>query len=148
MSRLKVVQADHVGIGAASDAGIEGIDGRHLLGGQLEVEHVEILGHAGRRDRLRDHRAAMLHAPAQHDLRCRLAVRLGDFEDRRVLQRAFVAAAIKGDAADGRPGLGQDAMLSVQAFEFGLLEIGMQLDLVDRGHHLDRSQQVFEVMRP
>ena len=59
--------------------------------GELEAEDVEVLGDPRRRDRLRDHLAALLEVPAQHHLRRRLAVRGGDLADHRVLEGAAVA---------------------------------------------------------
>jgi hypothetical protein len=101
-------------------------DRRQLVSGELEVEHVEVLGDAVSLGRLRDGRATLLQVPAEHDLRRALGVRLGDPEDDPVLERAGVRAtlAVEGDAADGRPSLGQDAVLSVQRLDLALLEVG------------------------
>ena len=102
---------------------------------ELEVEDVEVLGDAVRLGRLRDDRAALLQVPAQHHLRRRLAVRLGDLADDRVLEGAAVAAvAVEGDAADRRPRLGEDAVLGAERLDLALLEVGVHLDLVDRRH--------------
>jgi hypothetical protein len=68
---------------------------------QLEVEDVEILGNAGGLDGFWDHRAALLQAPAQHDLCGRLAMCLRNGDDRRVFQRALAVAAIEGNASNG-----------------------------------------------
>jgi len=43
-----------VGVGAAAHAGVEGVDARQLVRGELEVEDVEVLRDAGRVDRLGD----------------------------------------------------------------------------------------------
>ena len=90
-----------VGLGAAALAGVEGVDGGELVGGELEVEDVEVLRDAVRLGRLRDDRAALLQVPAQHHLGgvlpCASAMRADD----RVLQGAGVlAVAVEGDAAD------------------------------------------------
>ena len=63
--------------------------------------------------------------------------------DHRVLQGAGVlAVAVEGDAADRRPGLGEDAVLGVQGLHLALLEVGMHLDLVHRRHHRGSSSSV------
>src|SRR5690348_604897 len=64
----EVVETDAVGIGSAAHAGLERVDGGHLLGRQLEIEDIEVFGDPGRLDRLRDHRAALLRPPTEHDL--------------------------------------------------------------------------------
>ena len=70
----------------------------------------------------------------------------GDLEERRVVEGAPLAAAVGGDAADGRPGLGQDAVLGVDALQRGLLEVGVDLDLVHRRHDRGLGQQAVEVL--
>ena len=52
--------------------------GGHLVVGEFEVEHVEVLGHPLGTDGLGDHHDAALGEPVQHDLADGLAVRLGD----------------------------------------------------------------------
>ena len=41
---------DDLRVRSTSHAGVEAVDGGEVLRGELEVEHVEVLGHAGRRD--------------------------------------------------------------------------------------------------
>src|SRR3954462_12632113 len=95
------LERDRVGLRTAAAAGVERVDGGELVAGQLEVEDVDVLGDAVRLGRLGDDRAAVLQAPAQHDLGRCLAVGLGDLDDDRVLQGAGVlAVAVEGDAAD------------------------------------------------
>ena len=114
--------------------------------GEVEVEDVEVLGDAVRLVRLRDGRAS-LQVPAQHDLGGVLPCSLGDPADDRVLQGAGVlAVAVEGDAADRRPGLGQDAVLGVEGLHLGLLEVGVHLDLVDRRHDVGCLEQRGEVV--
>jgi hypothetical protein len=43
----EVLEGDAVGLRSAADVGVERVDGGHLLGGELEVEDVEVLGDAG-----------------------------------------------------------------------------------------------------
>ena len=78
-------QGDDLRLRAAALAGVEGVDRGELVGGELEVEDVEVLRDPVRLGRLRDHRAALLQVPAQHHLGRGLAVRLGDAADDRVL---------------------------------------------------------------
>ena len=111
----------------------------HLLVAQLEVEHVEVLVDARRRDRLRDHHVAELQVPADDRLGGRLAVRLGDLDDHRV----FELEALPERA----PRLGEDAQTLVLAAQADLLEVGMQLDLVDRRRHAGLGDHALEVLR-
>src|SRR5215207_7487920 len=66
------------GSGPPRRAGVQSVDRSELLGGELEVEHVDVFGDPVRLGRLRDHRAALLQVPAQHDLSGSLVVGLGD----------------------------------------------------------------------
>src|SRR5690606_36325934 len=113
--------------------------GRQLFGCQFEIEDVEVFGDAGRLDRFGDDLPALLKTPAQHDLCRRFAVLPRNLEDRGVLERALPnsACAIERDAADRCPGLGNDAEPPVLLLQGALLEIGMYLDLVDGGNHID-----------
>src|SRR5690348_17339729 len=38
------LEGDVLGLGTAAAAGVQTVDGRHLVGGELEVEDVEVLG--------------------------------------------------------------------------------------------------------
>ena len=58
----------------------------------------------------------------------------------------WLAVAVEGDAADGRPRLGQDAVLGAERLDLALLEVGVHLDLVDRGHDGRLLQQGGEVV--
>ena len=41
------LQRDGIGLGSAAHTGVESIDGREIVGGELEVEDVDVLGDAG-----------------------------------------------------------------------------------------------------
>src|SRR6202012_6046029 len=95
------LQGDRVGLGTAPPTGVQNVDPGHLLGGQLEVEHVDVLGDAAGLGGLRNDRASVLQAPAQHHLGRGLAVGPDDVSDNRVIKGAAVGAvAVEGDAAD------------------------------------------------
>src|SRR3954453_7855163 len=95
------LEGDCVGLGPAPTAGVQAVDRGHLVGGQLEVEHVDVLCDASGLGGLRNDRASVLQTPTQHHLGDSLAVGLGDVCDERVVERAAVAAvAVEGDAAD------------------------------------------------
>src|SRR3954447_2159407 len=95
------LERDGVGLRATAAAGIERVDRGHLVRGELEVEDVDVLGDAAGLGGLRDDRAPVLDAPAQHDLGGGLAVRRGDAADHSVLEGAGVLAiAIERDSAD------------------------------------------------
>jgi hypothetical protein len=85
--------------------------------------------------------------PAQHHLCGGFAMGHGDAGDNRVLQRALLRiAAVNGDPADWRPGLGQGAMRGVD-FTSGLLrEVRVQFDLVHGRHDLDAVKQRLQVL--
>src|SRR4051812_718963 len=89
MSGLRDVAAERFerdgrGLGPAAAAGVQSVDGGYLVGGELEVEDVDVLGDALRLGGLRDDRPSVLEPPAQHDLRGALAVCLRDLDDDRV----------------------------------------------------------------
>src|SRR3954464_4568295 len=64
----EVLKRDGVGLGPAAPAGFQAVEGGHLVGGELEVEDVDVLSDPLRLDGLGDDRAAVLDAPAEHDL--------------------------------------------------------------------------------
>ena len=111
----------------------------HLLGGQLEVEHVDVLGDALRVRRAGDHHVAQLQAPADQHLRRRLAVGAGDRRDRRVLQQLA--------HAERAVGLGDDRVLGVDGAQLGLVQQRVQLDLVDRRGEERQVDDVRQVLR-
>src|ERR1700733_15102039 len=95
------LQGDRVGLGTAAATGVQAVDRGHLVGGQLEVEHVDVLGDAAGLGGLGNDRAAVLQTPAQHHLGQGLPVRAGDVCDDRVLGGAAMAAVtVEGDPAD------------------------------------------------
>src|SRR5215218_3939969 len=109
--------AELLGVRAAADALVERVDRGDLLGGQREVEDVEVLGDAVRLDRLGDRAEAVLDVPAQDDLRRGLAVLGRQIGDDRVGQRAarlIGAGHVDEDAAERRPRLSDDAQLGVR----------------------------------
>ena len=68
-------------------------------------------------------------------------------DDGRVVERAPVhAVAVGRDAADRRPGLGQDAVLGVTPASRGLREVRVHLDLVDGGNDIGVRSSVVEVL--
>jgi hypothetical protein len=85
---------------------------------RLEVEDVDVLVQPLDRDRLREHHDPELDVPAQHHLRGRLAVGLGDRDDRRVVEDQALR--------DRAPGLGDDAAVRVLAAQAGLLQVGVR----------------------
>src|SRR5207244_4819956 len=95
------LQGDCVGLGAAATAGVQAVDRDHLVGRQLEVEHVDVLCDAAGLGGLRNDRTSVLQTPAQHYLGRSLAVGPGDVSDDRVVEGAAMATvAVEGDAAD------------------------------------------------
>jgi hypothetical protein len=126
---------------------VEGVDGRELFGGEVEVEYVDVFGDPLRFGRLGDHRAALLQVPAQHHLGRGFAVGLGDAADHWVLQGAGVLpVAVEGNAADRGPGLGEDVVLGVEGLYVALSEVGVDLDLVDCRHYGGFVKQCGEVV--
>ena len=100
----------------------EGVDAVHLLGGELEVEDVEVFRGAGFLRRARDGDDVLLDQPAQGDLTGRFAVGLADLDQGRIV----------GDLALGerRPCGDRRFELSRRRLELRELEVGVILDLV------------------
>src|SRR4051794_29223619 len=113
-----------VRIGADPLALVQAIETLDLVARELEVPELEVLLDALRSDRLGEHDVADLDVPAQHDLPGRPAVSLGDLGDHGVVEHLAL-----GQRA---PRLGDDAQLLVLAPQLTLLQVGMELDLVDR----------------
>ena len=127
-----------LGLRTTAHALVEGVQGGELLRREFEVEDVEVLRDALRAHGLGDRRASLLQVPPQHHLRWRLAVRLGDILDRRVVKGATGApvAPVDGDPADRRPRLCHGPLGLVLPLDVRLLEVGVDLDLVDGRHDL------------
>jgi len=119
-------------------AGVERGDRGQVVVGELEVEDVEVLGHAVRADRLRDDDDSALDQPAEHDLGDGLAVRLGDRGQHRV--REVVVPAF-GERA---PGLVLNTVLAHEGLLLPALMEHVRLDLVHRGRDLVVLDQVDE----
>src|SRR5699024_10910153 len=111
---------------AATVGAVQGVDRRDLVGRERHVHGGEVLHDPRGRDRLRDGHDAMGQVPGQHHLGGARAVRLGGGGDRGVLQQVGLALAQRA------PGLGEDAVALVDRAQLPLLEVGVQLDLVDR----------------
>ncbi len=119
----EALEGDVLGLGASTDAGVERVEGRDLVAAELEIEDVEVLRDPGGLGGLRNRGAALLEVPAQHHLSRGLVVSGRDLQDRGILERALPALPVGGDAADRRPGLGEDAVLGVQRLQLLLLEV-------------------------
>src|SRR5579863_6939750 len=77
----EVFEGDVLGFGAAAHAGVEGREGGELVGGEFEVEYVEVLHDPLAANGLRDRTAAFMQVPADHDLCRGFAVGVGDGGD-------------------------------------------------------------------
>ena len=76
-----------VGVRTEPAAGVERPDRREILFLEGEVEDLQVLPHARRIGRLRDHHGAQLQVPAQDDLGRRPPVASGDRTDDRIGDR-------------------------------------------------------------
>ena len=110
---------------------VEGIDLGHVLVGQRKVEQVDVLSDVRRRLRARDHDVSMLDMPTQQHLGGGLAVLLGEALDEGLGHDRVVAAP-----AQRVPRLQRDVVPLEEFLEFRLWEVGVALDLVDRGDNL------------
>ena len=110
---------------------VEGIDLGHVLVGQRKVEQVDVLSDVRRRFRARDHDVSLLDVPTQQHLGGGLAVLLGEALDEGLGHDRVVAAS-----AQRVPRLQRDVVLLEEFLELRLREVGVALDLVDRGDNL------------
>jgi hypothetical protein len=109
------------GIARDTAAVFERIDRCDLGVGELEVEDVEVLGHAVAVVRLREDDVALLQMPADDGLRPGLLVRCGDLTDDGV---SVVDLAL----AERAPGLDLDVVLGQQRAGVDLLELRVAVD--------------------
>jgi hypothetical protein len=130
----------------ASDADIEALTTAIWIARELKVETVEVLDNAIRLGWLGNRRPPLLHGPSLHRLGSRLPVLARDVQNRLVIEGPLLAAAVGGDPTDRRPGLRQDAVLSVQTLQRSLLKVRMHFDPIDDGHDGNVSYQALEVL--
>src|SRR5580692_7532325 len=106
-----------VRVGAGAVVPTQRADRLDVLAGKLEVEDVDVLPDAGRRNGLGEDDVAALDVPAQHHLSRGLADPAGDRGDRRVA----------GDGAPGqrRPRLDGDLVLATEPPHVILGEVGV-----------------------
>ena len=107
---------------------VEGIDLGHVLVGQREIEQVDVLSDVRRRLRSRNDDVSLLNMPAQQYLGGGLTVLLGEALDDGLAHDRVVAAP-----AERVPRLQRDVVIVEERLEFHLREVGVALDLVDRG---------------
>ena len=127
-----------VGAGATLASLIERSNCGHLHSVEFEVKYREILCDARRRCTLfgRDD-VAVLHVPPQHDL-CGRAAKVGcDRRDHRICERLSLR--------ERRPRLGNDPTGLPIGSDFGIVEVRMHLDLVDRRDEVALDSEAFEV---
>ena len=110
---------------------VEGIDLSHVLVRQREIEEVDVVRDVRGRLRTRDDDVSLLDVPAQQHLGGGLAVLLGEGLDEGFGHDRVVAAP-----AQREPRLQRDVVLPQERLELGLREVGVALDLVDRGDNL------------
>ena len=82
---------ERVGVGTDPHTPVQRGDHLVVVGGQLEVEDVDVLPDPGRGDRLGEHDVAALDVPAQYHLGWGLAGPLGDRRDLRVAEELTAA---------------------------------------------------------
>src|SRR6185503_13951263 len=97
----------------AAHSCVERVDRGDLVAGEFKVKDLEILGDASGLRRLRDRRTTLLQMPPQHYLSGGLAMLARDLHQDRIIEGALLTTAVGRDAANGRPGLSQDASLGV-----------------------------------
>jgi len=90
-----------------------------------------------------------LKFPEKRDLRGRLLVPRCKFNNYSIGQRLVlglqICTPIALHATDGRPRLGDDAILIVKRAQRPLREDRMQLHPIDRGRRIDLGHQMFEM---
>lgn len=110
----------------------------HVLFVQFESGDAQVLALTLRVQRFRDRYISDLQMPAEHGLHFGHAMLVRYALDRLVLQHLI-------GTAQRTPGLGDDAMCGVVSALFGLLEVGVQLNLVDAGGHCGGTNQHIDV---
>jgi len=81
---------------------------------------------------------AVVDMPAEHHLRGRLAEPVGDRLDHGIVEHRTLG--------DWRPGLGEDSVLLAVAADVIVEQVRMQLDLVDRRHHVGLALELLQML--
>ena len=106
------------------------VDALHVVGGQLEVEDVVVLGDVGGIGGAGDGDGAALQVPAEDDLIGRLLMGLGDGGDDLVLREGLDAGAA---TAEGEPGFEDGAKTGDVGLDATALVVGVRLVLQHGG---------------
>ncbi len=125
----------------AALSAIESSDGCQIFITQFEIEDVDILGLALWAYRLGNRDDSALHLPAQHHLRRALAVLLSD------VHKCFLCEHRVESFGERSPGHHLHPELLQGLLSSQLLMMRMNLDLVDRGHHLVEDREIGELIR-
>lgn len=147
----EAVRVDLRWIWSTAHTRIQRVDLRHLRLAQREVENVDVFGDPCRLNRLGDGNDTILELPAQNDLRGRFPMRPADTGDDRIRQRIPAAGGgspgpVALHSTDRRPRLGHDPERRVFLSKLLLDEVGMELDLVDRGNDFGACDQRIELL--
>src|SRR5665648_42409 len=130
-----------VRVGPHAQPAVQGRDGLHLRGAELQPGGGQVLHLPRCRDRLRDHDVSDRQVPRERDLRRRRPVPARD------ANHGGVREQVNPTLPERRPGLGEDAEFLVGLPERALLQEGVQLDLVDHRHDARLVDDPSQVVR-
>jgi len=128
---LRLVQA------AGDIVFLQGVDGRHILLRQIEIERVEVGLDARSRHGFGQNDISARRAPVDEDLGGCLAEAFSDLANARVVE--LVAAC------ERRVGLDLDVVFFTEGHEVFALAKGVDFNLVDTGDDFGVLQEMFEV---
>lgn len=121
---------------------IQGVDGRHILVAEREVEEVYVLNHALTVRALGYDNYAALHAVLERNLAGAFAVLCANLIEERMLYQ--LADALLGQRT---PGLMPDVILFHPAVQLMLLEEHVGFNLLDHRRDLIEQRQINETLR-
>ena len=137
--------SDFFRLGTTAFIGIEILDRRNLDRREFNVKDVEVFGDAFWVDGFWNRRASLLEMPSQHYLGGGAVVFFGNQADGFILEGCSLGITIRGNTADGRPGLGKNPQPVIELAHLWLSKERVDFDLVDRRCHRGVPTQCLQV---
>src|SRR5699024_1590466 len=123
-------------------SGIQRVNRVNLPIGQREIKNLKILCDTSWLHGFWNRRATLLNVPTQHNLSRTFAVLFSNVIEYLVIQCPLLSVSVDSYTTDGRPRLGDNAVLGVQCLQLTLLEIRMIFNFAYRRNHVNLHQEI------